>query len=161
MITAANPSGSAGTEVGLVSALPTSLSPMNISDNRRRFNFALDEIPRGMLNVALPPLSLLEDADLAGIGRCTGLEIVIYILGNMEALHFSEYRLDLISIQSGIYVGQNRSGGLVWRRTILTEHPNLLRLPASAEAQSVFEDDARIYAEMAQSPEPSPIAGNH
>ena len=119
---------------------------MNLSDNRRRFDFALDEIPRGMHNVALPPLSLLQDADLAGIKP--GLEMVVYTLGNMEAAHFSEYQLDLISVQAGIYVGQNRGGELVWRHTILTEHPNMIRLPSDNEEEQMrLERHARRYAE--------------
>ena len=119
---------------------------MSLSDNPLRYGVAVDEIPRGMHNVPLPPLSMMQDADLAGIKP--GLEMVVYILGNMEAAHISEYQLDLISVQAGIYVGQNRGGELVWRHTILTEHPNMIKLPSDNEEEQMrLERHARRYAE--------------
>ena len=61
--------------------------------------------------------------DVFNIVPRPGIGHLLYHLGRCQAVRMDEYRGDNISINSGVYVGENVDGSLVYRYTSSEEHP--------------------------------------
>lgn len=78
--------------------------------------------------------------------RRPSLGQLLYHLGRSKAVRMSEYAPEYISIRSGVYVGENIDGSLLYRFTSNEEHPDIRDLSTSPPATHYQEPGPEYLA---------------
>ena len=87
--------------------------------------------------------------DVFNIAPRPGIGLLLYHLGRSQAVRMDEYRRDLISICSGVYVGEKCDGSLVYRYTSLEEHPTTL-VPSTPPTANRYREPSSCYIASAR-----------
>ena len=92
-------------------------------------------------SVQISSLGALQIKDINATTQPSGMALLNYILGSAGIVHLRNYAANHISVQRGIFIGENNGAAatLVWRKTTKEEHPNFLALWDN-------EDDERFTA---------------
>lgn len=87
--------------------------------------------------------------DVVNILPRPGIGHLLYHLGRSQAVRMDKYRQDHISICSGVYVGENCDGSIVYRYTSSEEHPTTLD-PSTLPTANQYREPSSCYVASAR-----------